>query len=133
MTFEGRLCVFSYMPLNKCMLIFGVTLLIRYPFHEIWVSLILNFRINLYESSIFFYLAYNAMENYLMVLILQCTRNQKMSWQKFFKIDIPCKNGNINWCDSLLFTDENHRFQYKKKWKSRLQIFRFDLNLNAMF
>jgi hypothetical protein len=37
----------------KCMLIFGVKLPFRYPFHEIWVSLRLNLRWILYESSIF--------------------------------------------------------------------------------
>jgi hypothetical protein len=35
----------------KCMLIFGGKIPIRYPFHEIWVSLILNFMWNLYECS----------------------------------------------------------------------------------
>ena len=68
-----------------------------------------------------------------MVLILQCTSNRKMSLLKFFKIDIICKNGNINLCDfvdsySLLSTDENHSVE-----KVDLQIFRFDLNCNAMF
>jgi hypothetical protein len=36
------------------MLIFGIKLPIRYPFHEIWVSLRLNLRWILYENSIFF-------------------------------------------------------------------------------
>ena len=40
----------------KCMLIFGLKLPIRYPFREIWVSLRLNLRWILYESSFFFYL-----------------------------------------------------------------------------
>ena len=56
--FDGRhlrtVCFFLYVI--KCMLIFGVKLPIRYPFHEIWVSLRLNLRWLLYESSIFFYL-----------------------------------------------------------------------------
>jgi hypothetical protein len=41
-------CFFLYAI--KCMLIFGVNLPIRYPFHEIWVSLRLNLRWILYES-----------------------------------------------------------------------------------
>jgi hypothetical protein len=36
------------------MLIFGVKLPIRYPFHEIWVSLRLNLRWILYETLIIF-------------------------------------------------------------------------------
>jgi hypothetical protein len=35
----------------KCMLIFGVELPIRYPFHEIWVSLRLNLRWILYDRQ----------------------------------------------------------------------------------
>jgi hypothetical protein len=37
------------------MLIFGVKLPIRYPFHEIWVSLRLNLRWILYGSSFFIF------------------------------------------------------------------------------
>jgi hypothetical protein len=40
----------------KCMLIFGANLPIRYPFHEIWVSLRLNLRWILYESSFFLFI-----------------------------------------------------------------------------
>jgi hypothetical protein len=47
---DGRhlqtVCFFLYAI--KCMLIFGVKLPIRYPFHEIWVSLRLNLRWILY-------------------------------------------------------------------------------------
>jgi hypothetical protein len=49
-----RLSVF-FLYAIKCMLIFGIKLPIRYPFHEIWVSLRLNLRWILYESSIFFF------------------------------------------------------------------------------
>ena len=53
------------------MLIFGGNLPIRHPFHDIWLSLRINLRWNLYESSKRFYLTYTAMENYLVVLLLQ--------------------------------------------------------------
>jgi hypothetical protein len=49
-----RLSVF-FLYAIKCMLIFGIKLPIRYPFHEIWVSLRLNLRWILYESSIIFF------------------------------------------------------------------------------
>jgi hypothetical protein len=57
----------------KCMLIFGGNLPIRHPFHDIWLLLRLNLRWNLYKSSKRFYLTYTAMENYLVVLLLQTT------------------------------------------------------------
>jgi hypothetical protein len=49
-----RPCVFFLYDI-KCMLIFGVKLPIRYPFHEIWVSLRLNLRCTCLEALFFIF------------------------------------------------------------------------------
>jgi hypothetical protein len=59
----------------KCMLIFGVKFPFRYPFHEIWVSLRLNLRWILYESSIF--ILFN-IEGYVEFLVLHLLRDIAM-------------------------------------------------------
>ena len=87
--FDGRhlrtVCFFLYAI--KCKLIFGVKLPIRYPFHEIWVSLRLNLRWILYESSNFFLFNIEGyMENSLVVLLLLDKKTRNLI------LMVPCSN-----------------------------------------
>ena len=102
------------------MLIFGGKFSIKYPFHEIWVSFILNFRWNLYKSSKRFDLTWNAMGNYLVVslhsigtprysLALSTSQSTVTSMIVFF----IC---GTNKSDDQMLTQSDFPFDFNEYW-----------------
>ena len=102
------------------MLIFGGKCPIKYPFHEIWVWFILNFRWNLYKSSKRFDLTWNAMGNYLVVslhnigtpwysLALSTSQSTVTSMIVFF----IC---GTNKSDDQMLTQSDFPFDFNEYW-----------------